>query len=87
MLKGGESFEIYDGQDPTTKDKVVIYRVGVERLVSAEVKVVKPNGKPKILTKDSRHFTIDVAVTGALFLEVIGNGGCASGWFETVVSC
>jgi hypothetical protein len=82
MLRGGESVEIYDGSDAATKDKVVIYRVGVERMVQAEVKVVRTKAPPKIINADSRIRTIDVAATGALFLEVVGPTGVAFGWYE-----
>jgi hypothetical protein len=83
MLRGGESIEVYDGED-LAKGKVVIYRVGVERFHQAEVKIVRPNAKPKILTRDSRSTVLDVAVSGALFLEAVGRDGCAFGWYEAV---
>lgn len=86
MLRAGESTEIYDGMDGPAHDKVVVYRIGVERLVQGELKIVRPAGKPKIINKDSRTMVIDVATTGALFLEVIGNGGLAFGWYEAVVA-
>jgi hypothetical protein len=83
MLRGGESMEVYDGED-LAKGKVVIYRVGVERFYQAEVKIVRPNAKPKILSRDGRSRVLDVAVSGALFLEAVGKDGCAFGWYEAV---
>lgn len=81
-LRGGESSEIYDGID--AKEKVLVYRIGVDRLVEGEVKIVRNIGKPKIINNNSRSKVIDIAVSAALFIEVIGNGGFASGWYETV---
>lgn len=83
MLRSGESIEIYDG-DGIAKDRVVIYRVGVERFVQAEVKLVRPNAKPKIISRESRSPIIDVATAGALFLEATGQNGAAFGWYEAV---
>ena len=83
MLRWGESMEVYDGED-LAKGKVIIYRIGVERFYQTEVKIVRPNAKPKILTRDSRSPVLDVAVSGALFLEAIGKDGCAFGWYEAV---
>ncbi len=82
MLQGGESAEIYDGLEPTAKDHVVVYRVGVERMIKAEVKIVRQKGPPKIINADSRIRVVDVAAAGALFLEVVGGGGSAFGWYE-----
>jgi hypothetical protein len=84
MLMASESAEIYDGSDAPTKDRVVVYRIGVQRLHKAEVKIVRPNAKPKIINADSRLSTVDVATTGSLFLEVIGKDGVAFGWYEAV---
>lgn len=84
-LRTGESIEVYDGVDGVAKDKVVVYRVGVERFHQGEVKIVRQSGKPKVLTKDSRSPVIDVAVAGALFIEVSGKDGLASGWYEAVL--
>jgi hypothetical protein len=83
MLRGGESIEIYDGEE-LAKGKIIIYRIGVERFFQAELKIVRPNAKPKILSRDSRSTTLDVAVSGALFLEATGKDGCAYGWYEVV---
>jgi hypothetical protein len=83
MLRGGESIEIYDGEG-FAKDRVVTYRVGVERFVQAEVKLVRPNAKPKIISADSRAHVLDVAVSVALYLEVSGKDGCAFGWYEAI---
>jgi hypothetical protein len=83
MLRSGESIEVYDGEE-LAKGKVIIYRVGVERFHQAEVKIVRPNAKTKVLTRDSRSSIFDVAVTGALFLEATGKDGCAFGWYEAV---
>jgi hypothetical protein len=38
MLKAGENIEIFDGQDGSSKG--LVYRVGVERFIQAEVKVI-----------------------------------------------
>ena len=84
MLRSGESIEIYDG-DGIAKERVIVYRVGVERFVQAEVKLVRPNAKAKVISKESRSPIIDVAVAGALFLEATGKDGCAFGWYEAVV--
>jgi hypothetical protein len=51
-------------------------------MVQAEVKVVRTKAPPKIINADSRIRTIDVAATGALFLEVVGPTGVAFGWYE-----
>jgi hypothetical protein len=83
MLRGGESMEVYDGED-LGKGKIVIYRIGVERFYQAEVKLVRPSAKTKVLTRDSRSSIVDVAVSGALFLEVAGKDGCAFGWYEAI---
>lgn len=84
LLRAGESIEIYDGMDGPAKDKVVVYRIGIERLVQGELKIVRPIGKAKIINKDSRATVIDVATSGALFVEVIGTRGLAYGWYEAV---
>jgi hypothetical protein len=84
MLRGGESIEVYDGSDPDAKKKIIVYRIGVERMIGAEVKVVRPNGTPKILNAESRSLVIDVATSGSLFLEVLGNNGVAFGWYEAI---
>jgi hypothetical protein len=84
MLRGGESCEVYDGPEGNAKEKIVVYRIGIERLIQAEVKVVRQNGKSKIINGDSRIKVIDVATTGALFLEVIGRDACAFGWYEAI---
>jgi hypothetical protein len=84
MLISGEHAEIYDGADAAAKDKVVVYRIGVERLHKAEVKIVRPNAKPKIINVDSLVGTLDVATSGSLFLEVIGKDGAAFGWYEAL---
>jgi hypothetical protein len=83
MLRGGESLEVYDGMD-FAKDKVLVYRIGVERFAQAEVKLVRPNVKAKIISRESRSPIIDIAVSGALYLEVTGKEGCAFGWYETI---
>jgi len=83
MLRGGESIEVYDGEE-LARGKVVIYRIGVERFYQTEVKIVRPNAKTKILSRDSRSAVLDVAVSGALFLEATGKDGCAFGWYEAV---
>jgi len=85
MLRGGESIEIYDATEGIAKDKVIAYRVGVERFIQAEVKLVRPNAKAKIITRDSRSYVLDVATSGALYLEVSGKDGCAFGWYEVLV--
>ena len=66
------------------RNPVVIYRIGVERLVQGELKIVRAVGKAKIINKDSHSMVIDVATTGALFLEVFGTGGLAFGWYEVL---
>ena len=83
MLRGGESIEVYDGEE-LAKGKPLVYRIGVERFVQTEVKIVRPNAKTKILSRDSRSTVIDVAVSGALFLEATNKDGCAFGWYEVV---
>jgi hypothetical protein len=85
MLRGGESAEIYDGAE-IEDAKPVVYRVGVERLVEAEVKIVRQDAGAKIINSDSRLKVIDIAVAGALFLEVSGERGVAFGWYEAVVA-
>lgn len=86
MLTGGESAEIYDGTEHQMGGKSVVYRVGVERLVQAEVKIVRQSAKPKLINADNRIRAVDIPVNGALFLEVTGKGGCAFGWYEAVVA-
>ena len=86
MLMSGEHAEIYDGSEPATKDKMVVYRIGVERLHKAEVKLVRPGAKVKIINVDNHLRTVDIATSGSLFLEVIGAGGAAFGWYEAVAS-
>ena len=86
MLQGGESAEIYDGSGRGDPKPSVVYRVGVERLIRAEVKIVRQDANPKIINADSRIKVTDVPVSGSLFLEVTGNGGCASGWYEAVAA-
>jgi hypothetical protein len=83
MLRGGESVEVYDGED-LAKGKTLIYRIGVERFFQAEVKLVRPKAKTKMLSRESRSHLVDVAVVGALFLEVTGKDGCAFGWYEAI---
>ena len=83
MLRGGESIEVYDGEE-LAKGKAFVYRIGVERFVQTEVKIVRPNAKTKILSRDSRSPVIDVAVSGALYLEATNKDGCAYGWYEVV---
>jgi hypothetical protein len=83
MLRGGESIEVYDAEG-VAKDKVIVYRVGVERFIQAEVKLVRPNAKAKIITRDSRSYVLDVATSGALYLEVSGKDGSAFGWYEAL---
>jgi len=61
-----------------------VCRIGVERMVKGEVKIVRSNAKPKIINNDSKVKVADVAVAGALFLEVIGPGATAFGWYEAV---
>ena len=85
MLRGGESAEIYDGLDSISKSKVLVYRVGVERLINGEVKILRQTGNPKIINSDSRIRVIDMAVAGALYLEVVGKDAVAFGWYETVL--
>lgn len=85
MLRGGESAEIYDGTEGPMREKAVVYRVGVERLAQAEVKIVRQGAKPKIINADSRIKAVDIPVNGALFLEVTGKDGCAFGWYEAIV--
>jgi len=53
-------------------------------MVKGEVKIVRSNAKPKIINNDSKVKVADVAVAGALFLEVIGPGATAFGWYEAV---
>lgn len=84
MLRSGESIEVFDGQDVLAKDRSLVYRIGVERMITAEVKVVRTVGKVKIITRDSKSNVIDVPVSGALFIEVQGQGGVAFGWYEAV---
>jgi len=49
------------------------------------VKLVRPNAKAKVITRDSRSYVVDVATSGALYLEVSGKDGCAFGWYEVLV--
>jgi hypothetical protein len=83
MLRGGESIEVYDGEE-LAKGKAFVYRICVERFVQTEVKIVRPNAKTKVLSRDSRSPMVDVAVSGALFLEATNKDGCAFGWYEVV---
>ncbi len=83
MLRGGESIEVYDGEE-LAKGKAFVYRICVERFVQTEVKIVRPNAKTKVLSRESRSPMLDVAVSGALFLETTNKDGCAFGWYEVV---
>jgi hypothetical protein len=85
-LRGGESSEIYDGGEGASKDSAVVYRIGVERLVQCELKIIKQPGKHKIINNDSRMKIVDVATTGALYVEAVGNNGLAFGWYEAVLA-
>ena len=81
-IQGGESVELYDGQD--AKDSKIIYRICVERLVKCEVKIIRGPHKPKIINNDSRSKVVDVVVSQGLFIEVIGANSFAYGWYEYV---
>ena len=81
-IQGGESIELYDGQD--AKNQTVIYRIGIERIVKGEVKIIRSAGKPKIVNADSRSKVIDVVVSDSLFLEFVGPNGFAFGWYDCV---
>ena len=83
MLRGGESIEVYDGEE-LAKGRAFVYRICVERFVQTEVKIVRPNAKTKVLSRDSRSPVLDVAVSGALFLEATNKEGCAFGWYDVV---
>ena len=79
-LQGGESIELYDGSQ--AKDQKAVYRIGVERVVKGEVKIIRPSGKPKIINADSRSKVVDILVSESLFLEFVGASGFAFGWYE-----
>ena len=81
-IKGGESIEIFSGDD--AKAGAVIYRIGVERVVGGEVKIVRAAGAPKIINNDSRSKTIDLPVTQSLFIEFVGDTGFAFGWTDCI---
>jgi hypothetical protein len=81
-IQGGESVEIYNGAD--VKDRHIIYRIGVERVVKGEVKIVRGSGPAKIINNDSRLKAVDVTVKDSLFIEFVGPNGFAFGWWECV---
>ncbi len=83
-IQGGENLEIYDGSD--AKDRKVLYRIGVERIVKGEVKIIRPSGKPKIINNDSRMKVVDVVANESMFIEFVGSAGFAFGWFEFVAA-
>lgn len=83
-IQGGESAELLDGAE--AKDKKAIYRIGVERVVKGEVKIVRATGKQKIINNDSRLRVVDVVASESLFIEFVGGSGFAFGWYECVAT-
>jgi hypothetical protein len=81
-IHSGESIEVYDGDD--AKGKIVMYRIGVERVDKGEVKIVRPSAKPRIINNESRMKVLDITTNGSLFIEYVGKDGFACGWYEFV---
>lgn len=73
-LKAGESIQVFDGTLIRMRDKCVVYRIAVSSFSGADLKIIVEGGKTKMLTANSNIPVLDVAVSGALFLEATGNG-------------
>jgi len=76
----GESIEVYDGAE--TNDVKATYRIGVERVVGGEVKIVRPHGSAKIINNGSTVKILDVTTRDSLYIEFLGADGFAYGWYE-----
>lgn len=84
VLRSKQNCEVFDGTNLSGAHAVVIYRITLEHVDNAELKIITDGVQPKIIAANSIHKTIDVAVKKNLFLEALGQNGVVAGSYDVV---
>ncbi len=84
VLRSKQNCEVFDGTNLAAAHSVVVYRVTLEHVDNAELKIIADGVQPKILSGNSINKTIDIAVRKNLFLEALGQNGVVAGSYDVV---
>lgn len=84
VLRSKQNCEIFDGTNLAAAHGAVVYRITLEHVDNAELKIIADGIQPKILAANSINKSIDIAVKKNLFLEALGQNGIVAGSYDVV---